>query len=1211
MLLVSLLVRSAEAQGTLTIHRDVISGRVTSDSGHGFAGAEVIISKAPDRAFVRSVTDATGHYNIVFEQGTGDYLVHVSAPGMVTVRKRVTRQGTDSVFSVDVVLKPTGAEHLATVRVTAQRPKPGRNCDYDCSNIPDAGAYTVNGAVAPGLAGNIDALAGTNPSLLVAADGLSAGGVSPLQNSTTLNGMSFPGTDLPRDARAGVAVRTSPYDPEEGWFGGMERSVGVSHDPVIGYGHAHLTLDAPLLQYTDPYSAALGQRFTNAQAGFGNTGFAHGDRLGYNYGISASRRTADGISLSSAPRAVLDRASVAPDSAAHLLSSLSALGVPLRSGLQRVTNRGSFLGTIGSRGTNIVSLKFPRTEWDALGYANVSHTSSIGSLATATGSSSAAASSEVASVQAHVSTYLHDFYLLDAKSAVSMSHSAVSPLLDSPSGLVSVLSKLDNGTVGTGALSFGGYNAGANDVRQVTWETSGNLRLYAPGSATHQMKVAADSRIDTWREKVAANANGTFAFNSIEAVVENRPFSFSRTLHAPPQSASAWNGFVSIGDWWHKSDAFQLLYGARLEGNRFLSAPASNPAVEAEFGQRTDFTPNAFRVSPRIGFAYTMRGSDGGYGSNAIGTFHSGPPRYLRGGIGEFRSLISPATIGAVSSGTGLIGATQGITCIGDAVPTPDWSEYLSDGSAIPSDCVGGAPARSYTDAAPSVELLDRSYTAPRSWRANLVYGTILHGAVVTLEGAYSLNLNQPGRADLNFADSAKFVTSNEQRPVYVESGAIVPASGALIGTSSRRDQAFGQVLDHLSSLTSTNRRLTVTVALDPSTLGGWFASAAYTLSDTRDRSSGFDNSTFGSPLERHWSRDDLDVRHRVIVQGGITGHGVTFTLFGRIQSGFPFTPLIGTDVNGDGFANDRAFMFDPARTSDTSMALGMRSLLGNAQKPVRDCLTRQLGRAAAQGSCVGPWTASLNAQLDFKFRFPRSHRETHFVMAFTDPLGGLDQVLHGVNHLHGWGMNGVPDRVLYQVRGFDPVSESYRYVVNPQFGNTRPTSGVARVPFGVTLDFSIDIAPPLDRQVVAMLLNPGRNGAPGTRLDAAALKHRFEISNFDPFRGIMEESDSLMLSRSQVESLQKVDEAYRIVRDSILTDLSRYLAKLDDAFNTRDAARRYDDAMVTLWDLGHATVRRELPRILDRYQLRMLPYQANQFYTAGDDVTGKSIISF
>ena len=38
------------------------------------------------------------------------------------------------------------------------------------------------------------------------------------------------------------------------------------------------------------------------------------------------------------------------------------------------------------------------------------------------------------------------------------------------------------------------------------------------------------------------------------------------------------------------------------------------------------------------------------------------------------------------------------------------------------------------------------------------------------------------------------------------------------------------------------------------------------------------------------------------------------------VESGALFTPMIAGDVNGDGYLNDRAFVFDPARTADTAL---------------------------------------------------------------------------------------------------------------------------------------------------------------------------------------------------------------------------------------------------------------------------------------------------
>jgi hypothetical protein len=1211
-------VRIARAQDSPSIHRDVLRGIVTSDSVHGLPNVDVIISMAPDRSFLRTLTDSAGRYEITFEHGTGDYLVHVSAAGMQTVRKRVTRTGSDSLFTVNVVLPRAGVEQLSAVRITARRPTHSRNGDY--GDAPGTGAMErvvdgVNGAVSPGMAGDIAALAATTPSLLITPNGVSAGGVPSVQNSTTLNGMTFPGAVIPRDAMTHLRVRTSVYDPSEGWFGGAQQAVTLSSGVPITMRHAHLTLDAEALQYTDPYSAAVGQRFNASRVGFGSTGFADHDQLEFNYGVEAGRRTEDGVSLSSASVDVLNRVGVARDSAARLITALDNLGVPRGGPGRRMTSSGSFVGMIGSRDFNFATFTRARTVWDVVGYASTSRTNNVAASPIATRASAASTSDDAGSLQAHLSTYVHELYLLDARSALSLTRARTTPFLHVPTGVVSIESELGSelgdGSRGFNSVKFGGSDAAADLLTQYTWETAANLKLYGPGSSTHRIKIAADSRLDGWRRAGMWNSAGTFAYNSVADVANNQPVSFTRTLVGQAQAASTWNGFISLGDWWRKSDAFQLLYGARLEGNRFLGALPYNPAVASTFGVRTDFVPNTIHVSPRIGFTYTMRGNSGGVTTGPIGTFNGTPTGYLRGGIGEFRTMMSPALVGRVSASDGAARGGRTITCIGAAVPTPQWSSYENDPSLIPADCVDGAAQRAYTDAAPGVELLDRSYSAPRSWRANLAYGTVVNGAVVSLEGAYSLNVRQTGRTDLNFADQVRFVTSDEGRAVYVEPGAIVPASGALVATTSRRDGSFGRVLDDISSLRSTNRQVTLSVSPDPRRIKGWFTSAAYTLSSTRALSSGFDNSTFGSPKTRQWGRGDFDARHRVVLQGGVTGHGLTFTLFGRLQSGFPFTPMIGSDVNGDGFVNDRAFIFQPAYTVDSSLAAEMRSLLGSPQKGVRQCLAAQLGRAASANSCEGPWTASLNAQRDYQLVFPRTHRVAHVAMAFINPLGGIDQMLHGADHLRGWGASAFPDPVLFNVRGFDPATSQYRYSVNPRFGSTLPAAGRARTPSGVTLDFSIDLAPPVDRQVIGLLLRPGRDGVPGKRLNAESIKRRYAVITPDPYTGIMEETDSLMLSPRQTDALQDAGDLYRARRDTILTAMAEYLAALGDRFDARDAVRHQNDALAAVWDIGHESIRRTLPNVLTPLQLRMLPWPANRLYAAPEDVKGTALASF
>jgi len=1211
MIVMLLFAADAHAQTATVMHRDVITGRVTNDSSRALAGVDVIISRAPDRAFLRTVTDSNGHYVIVFEQGTGDYLVHVSEPGMTTVRKRVTRQGNDSVFVVAVMLQHEGAEQLAAVHVQARKPKPSRSGDYAG---PGTGAMEhtvdgVRGAVAPNESGSISAMAATVPTVLVTQNGVSAGGVDAGQNSTTLNGMSFPGADLPRDAITSVTVRTSVYDPADGWFGGVEQAVSMGGGFPLTSRHAHLTLDAPPLQYTDRYSREIGQEFTNFNASLGGGGkVPNHQMLEYNFGVEAGRRSSDGVSLGSAAPDVLERSSIESDSAARLLQTLESLGLSPGGPIQRVTNTAVFLGSIGSREYTFPSFKIAPTVWTITAYAKVTRSDNIASSPNATSSYSGASDTDVAWLQAHLSAYIHDEYLVDASSAISTTRTRTTPNLWLPGGSVALESQLSDGSTGFSNVDFGGNSALAGDLTQATWETSANIKLYPPGNSTHRVKMAADSRLDSWRQ-AGTRSLGGFTFNSIDEVETNAPTGFTRTLNVPTQSAATWNGFLSVGDWWHKSDAFQMLYGVRLEGNHFLSAPAYNPAIETAFGERTDFAPSRINVSPRLGFTYTIR-DEGSSVPNAIGTESGGPTGFVRGGIGEFRSLMGPSLLGGVLGRSGLASGAQRISCVGAATPTPVWGLYSSDPSLVPTDCIGGQAARSFVDVAPGAELLDRSYTAPRSWRANLSYGSEYQGVVYSVEGAYFLNLNQPGLQDLNFANQSRFTTSDEGRLVYVNPSSIVPGSGALVSTSARRDSLFGSVIDHVSSLRSTSEQLTFTLSPDLDDTHRWFGSLSYIIANSRALTSGFDNTTFGSPLSRSWARSGFDIRHRVVVQSGITRAGLTFTMFGRLQSGVPYTPIIGSDVNGDGLVNDRAFIFDPKVSTDPVVASAMRTLMQSSQRDVRQCLMRQLGRPAAVNSCEGPWSASMNAQVNYAFKLPRTGQHASITLAAMNPLGGLDQLLHGVDHLRGWGTSAYPNTVLYNVRGFDPVSRSYDYSVNPKFGDTRPGSGVARAPFGLTLDFSINLAAPVDMQVADLLLQPGRNGTPGPRISADDIRHLYRVTDPDPFQAILQQSDSLMLSRQQEDALTKAGDEYAARRDTIITALVSYLTGIGDKYATRDVVRRQDDLIAALWDLGHISIKRALPGILNRYQLKMLPYAASEFYAQPMSVRGIDLIS-
>ncbi len=153
----------ADAQASPVIHRDVIRGTITTDSGHVVAGADVIVTMAPDRSYLSTKTDSSGRYEILFEHGTGDYLVHVAAAGMQTARLRVTRVGDDSVMLANFKLAPIQVQQLAAVNVRARAVRPSRFSGREDAAGSEERDYTgVKASVAPGDIGSIAAAAATH-----------------------------------------------------------------------------------------------------------------------------------------------------------------------------------------------------------------------------------------------------------------------------------------------------------------------------------------------------------------------------------------------------------------------------------------------------------------------------------------------------------------------------------------------------------------------------------------------------------------------------------------------------------------------------------------------------------------------------------------------------------------------------------------------------------------------------------------------------------------------------------------------------------------------------------------------------------------------------------------------------------------------------------------------------------------------------------------
>ena len=114
----------------------------------------------------------------------------------------------------------------------------------------------------------------------------------------------------------------------------------------------------------------------------------------------------------------------------------------------------------------------------------------------------------------------------------------------------------------------------------------------------------------------------------------------------------------------------------------------------------------------------------------------------------------------------------------------------------------------------------------------------------------------------------------------------------------------------------------------------------------------------------------------------------------GSFRSGNPYTPIVATDINGDGYANDRAFVFNPAATADTALANGMRALLANGSGSARDCLQKQLGAIAGRASCQGPWYSTAVMTFSFNPLKVRMPQRANLTFQISNPLGAADLLL-------------------------------------------------------------------------------------------------------------------------------------------------------------------------------------------------------------------------
>ncbi|MFL5540213.1 MAG: carboxypeptidase regulatory-like domain-containing protein [Longimicrobiaceae bacterium] len=1025
------------AQATIAI-----LGTVNGPGGTPLAGARIqVTNERGETAEARS--DASGRYRLVLPARGAAYVVSAEAPDINPVTRLVRAPAGAAELRVDlpmlsraIALRPVVARVRRLSVAAATEDLPGESGGWS------SGLELQREPLgSDDLADLLGAAPGVARTAAAGGAGLSIAGQPADQTRYTVDGGEGSPGAVPREALRDVAVRTGSFDAGRGRFTGGEVALRTQGGGNAWGATLRLDRRDPRLQYGDA-PGPLRSRTTVSALDAGGGGPLVRDRLFAFGALSLRRSEAPARLLEEAGAAGLRALGVSPDSVARFLALTSGVrpaaagadtrGSSLSTGLLRLDAVLSKAHTLTLRLNGQSSLfRDDGSGWALAGTGSELRGSTVGGLAM------------LASGGARVANELR----VNA-SRTSRTASADDP---APGGIVSVASQADGETT-LASLRFAGGLFGDARTRLGTFEVADQLVLT---SADRSHRARLGGELSSQEERALPRASpGSFYFSSLADLQAGRPALFTRSFDTAERSARLRRAAFFATDRWRGSGV-ALNLGARAE-RAWVDRPAAvNPEVAARFGAAPGAVPSRWLLSPRGGFGFSAH----------LPWDASGKQTSVEGGFGDFVGVLPLSSLASALAETGLPAAAE-LSCAGASAPTPDWAAYRADPTSIPTACLDGAPA--FASLLAPATLFAPGFSLPRVRR-----GTLSTRAVLLRNMAFDLDLslvrgvNLPVARDRNLRETPAFANSWEGgRAVYVPAGAIDAATGAVSATASRRYGDLGVVREVAADGRSRTLQFGAKVFRP---LGNSLVQAGYTWTDARERvgpldaPGGGEASAGADAFGLVWGPAAYTPRHvfNLYFHRPVSRGRFMLGVVARLSSGTPFTPRVAGDVNGDGVANDRAFVFDP----DAGGLAGevpreaMRGLLDDAPGNVRGCLRAQLGRIAAPNSCRTPWSPSLdlNGQVHLgpRIRGDFLRRATLWISA-QNVTAGLDYLLHGPERLHGWGQLPAVDPTLLSVRGFDPATRRFVYDVNERFG--RPARGgvLGRIPFSLSLQVRV-----------------------------------------------------------------------------------------------------------------------------------------------------------
>lgn len=1123
---------------------------VIRDSEGNFVdhGTITIRSRSGGQSISTPVTDS-GRYRLTIPVSVG-YLLEVRAFGYA-LREVVDTIRTTTLCGTLIELTRL-PQRLSAVPVSARRPialrdegrfrTPGerREGEDDLTNeLPDADALQ-RAAFLSGLATGLDPEG--------RAQGVSAFGLDAEQNSIQLNGVDTHGLTLPRDGLRTI-TRLATYDPRHGGYAGIQYSATLPAGTDRPMRSAHLTVSPRALQWTAP-SAIQGP---TQDVDLILSGAASGTSLGglsYSTAYQYAQSSASVTSLFGEQPDLLAALGLSPESLHELHNTAVSAGllpeapvISLGTGNRAGTVLGRF--DLKSAGANPSA----GTALYVLAGAEMRERTGIGLGKLVAASREGQSQSNRYTLGIALSPVLKGV-LSETKAALTWRDEIASAKTALPSVLVDLASASEGGAQVTNTALLGGNPSLARRASGVSFDVSSDA-TWLSWDRAHQVTAQVSSQLAADGNEFPQDRAATYTYGSVADLATGHPRALVVTAPRLGARIHARRWAIALSDVSYLSRRARKAIpedgnGWTVQSGLRIDAFSSAGLFPSDTSQRSSATelPHYIALQPMVGFTW----------NDGIRAGMAGPARITEtrhaftGGVRRYVGSIASSSLLEVASRQGAASADE--LCFGDGIVTPNWTNAST---ALPHAplCSESQAAKYLSSSVPNRVRFEPNFHPPESWRAEVNWRTALTETLsLSLGQTFSWNHHEWQQFDLNFVPSSSFALPNENgRPIWTSPAFIGSAQGLVSPIGSRGAVAIGRDIEWRSDLTSWTRTLSVgadwqhgiTKFTPVADVAHSIAlRVIYVRSDGQEQRTGFSSTTGADPRDDLWQRRAAPTHTvRGILNLKIRDWG-TLLMSGEASSGMRYTPMVATDINADGLPNDRAFVF--AQSNDTlSSGRAIRALLSSAPSGARECLIAQAGRVAAANSCVGEPTLFIGTValgVD-PYRLGLGYRGA-VSLQFTNPLTGLDQLVHGRSQMRNWGGSRAPDPVLLRVRSFNTATTSFGYEVNSQFGSAS-VGRVAQAPFSINLDMRIDLGPHRERQAIKTVVTQARNSGRLPMEDAIMLQlasvatgRRGSLADV-----VISLADSLHLDSLQLAALGAQNMRRRLARDSIYRRLA------------------------------------------------------------------------